>query len=304
MNDGRAKSAIKPFAAIATSLVRSATLSAATNALRAAIAVTKTTAKPAFRNARIAEKPTANLALTTTKGVTSAMIKRHKKTMKRPKRKKQPSPNTPSLRFSPTAWAKLLYLRDRGDTEVGGFGITAADDLLYVEDIQLVRQTTSWTHVAFDDESVADFFDAQVDAGRQPEQFARIWIHTHPGDCPQPSSTDEETFASAFGRSDWAIMFILARNGATYARLRFNVGPRVDTVIPIEVDYSRPFPACDMDAWEAEYQTNVVPEVLALGNNALPQASPVVGNDFDDEYWNEDWGDLTNAHPSTEGFFL
>ena len=30
------------------------------------------------------------------------------------------------LRLSPTAWAKLLYLRDAGDSEVGGFGISAA----------------------------------------------------------------------------------------------------------------------------------------------------------------------------------
>ena len=30
---------------------------------------------------------------------------------------------SPTLWFSPTAWAKLLYLRDLGDTEVGGFGI-------------------------------------------------------------------------------------------------------------------------------------------------------------------------------------
>ena len=29
----------------------------------------------------------------------------------------------PSMRFSPTAWAKLLYLRNLGDSEVGGFGI-------------------------------------------------------------------------------------------------------------------------------------------------------------------------------------
>ena len=32
---------------------------------------------------------------------------------------------TPVLRFSPTAWAKLLFLRDYGETEVGGFGIAA-----------------------------------------------------------------------------------------------------------------------------------------------------------------------------------
>ena len=36
----------------------------------------------------------------------------------------------PSLRFTPTAWAKLLFLRDYGETEVGAFGIAAIDDLL------------------------------------------------------------------------------------------------------------------------------------------------------------------------------
>ena len=40
----------------------------------------------------------------------------------------QPPPRT--LRFSPYAWAKLLYLRDAGDTEIGGFAITSPDDLL------------------------------------------------------------------------------------------------------------------------------------------------------------------------------
>ena len=71
----------------------------------------------------------------------------------------------PTLRFSPTAWAKLLFLRDAGDTEVGGFGISAADDLLFIEDVQLVRQVCTMASVAFDDASVADFFDRQVDAG-------------------------------------------------------------------------------------------------------------------------------------------
>lgn len=32
-----------------------------------------------------------------------------------------------ALRFSPTAWAKLLYFRDKSDNEVGGFGITEPD---------------------------------------------------------------------------------------------------------------------------------------------------------------------------------
>ena len=48
-----------------------------------------------------------------------------------------------TLRFTPYAIAKLLYLRDIGPTEVGGFGISNANDLLLVEDIQLVEQICS-----------------------------------------------------------------------------------------------------------------------------------------------------------------
>ena len=71
----------------------------------------------------------------------------------------------PPLRFSPTAWAKLLFLRDRGPTEVGGFAISSATEPLIVEDVRLVRQICSPTSVVFNDESVADFFDSQVDQG-------------------------------------------------------------------------------------------------------------------------------------------
>ena len=41
--------------------------------------------------------------------------------------------DAPTLRFSPTAWAKLLFLRDADDTEVGGFGISSANDPLLIE---------------------------------------------------------------------------------------------------------------------------------------------------------------------------
>jgi hypothetical protein len=197
----------------------------------------------------------------TRKGVPIAMIEKIKKNLQNWSAMESPAAAAPpSLRFSPTAWAKLLFLRDYGETEVGGFGITASDDLLLVEDVRLVKQVCSWSHVAFDDESVADFFDQQVDAGRDVQRFARVWAHTHPGDCPQPSMTDEETFDRVFGRSDWAVMFILAQQGQTYARLRFNVGPGGAIEMPVEVDYSRPFSGSDLDAWEQEYLANVCSE--------------------------------------------
>ena len=71
----------------------------------------------------------------------------------------------------------------------------------------------------------ADKHDEQVDQGRNPERFARLWIHTHPANCAEPSPVDEETFARVFGSCTWAVMAILAKGGQTYARLRFGVGP-------------------------------------------------------------------------------
>ena len=111
-----------------------------------------------------------------------------------------------------------------------------------------------------DDEAVADFFDQQVDHGRRPEQFMRVWAHTHPGTSAQPSGIDEDTFQRVFGKCNWAVMFILARGGQTYARLRFGVGPGGQMLIPVEVDYSRPFPPSDHQAWREEYELYVQAE--------------------------------------------
>ena len=168
-----------------------------------------------------------------------------------------PPPPQPVLRFTPTAWAKLLFFRDRGPTEIGGFAITEANDLLRVVDFVTVKQDVSVASVVFDDTAVADFFDAQVDAGRKPDQFARIWAHTHPGNSPEPSHTDEETFQRVFGKCEWSVMFILAQNGKTSARLRFNIGPRGQILIPVTIDYTAPFPATAPEAWESEYQANI-----------------------------------------------
>ena len=167
---------------------------------------------------------------------------------------------TPVLRFNPYAWAKLLFFRDRGTTEIGGFGLTAADDPLYVEDFVTIKQKTTSVSVAFDDTAVADFVEDQVDAGRQPSQVLRVWCHTHPGESPQPSNVDEETFRRVFGTCDHAVMFVLGQGGKTYARLRFNVGPGGSLRIPVEVDCSRPFPASDLRAWDEEYESNIKPE--------------------------------------------
>jgi proteasome lid subunit RPN8/RPN11 len=156
---------------------------------------------------------------------------------------------------------------------VGGFAISAADDLLCVEDVELVRQRCTLASVAFDDESVAEFFDQQVDAGRKPEQFARIWVHTHPGSSAEPSSVDEETFRRVFGRCDWAVLFIVSQTGQTYCRIRFRTGPGGSFRIPIEVDYEGPFRGTDWEAWKGEYLASVMPIAWDSCDLATPGGS-------------------------------
>ena len=210
------------------------------------------------------------------------------------------------MRFTPYAWAKLLFFRDYGPSEVGGFGITPADDLLLVEDIQLIKQLCTTVTVKFDDISVADFFDNQVDQQRTPEQFGRIWIHTHPGKSADPSYVDEETFMRSFGNADWAIMFILAQGGASYARMRFNVGPGGETMLPVQVDCSTHFPASNQHAWQEECHNHVT--ITDDWGLRKPQHfldyDPYGLNDYLDEetFWLENDFDHLNEEPNSTGF--
>jgi hypothetical protein len=211
----------------------------------------------------------------------------------------------PRLRFSPTAWAKLLFVRDRGPTQVGGFGITSADDLLYVEDIHLVKQVCTSVSVVFDDAAVAEFFDEQIDAPRKPEQFGRIWIHTHPGRSPKPSHVDEETFARVFGPCDWAVMFILAREGEDYCRLRFRAGPGGEWEISVGIDFQGHFAGSNCDAWAKEYEATVrQPEVRLTGPPATQFGANLAAlaetDDLFDSFWESfDWERRVDLHEHT-----
>ena len=65
-------------------------------------------------------------------------------------------------------------------------------------------------------------------------------------------------------------MFILARRGQTYARLRFNVGPKGEVLVPVSVAYDLPFPASDHEAWLREYEQNIHIEPLGANMPNVP----------------------------------
>ena len=203
----------------------------------------------------------------------------------------------------------MLCLRDLGPTEVGGFGITDAGDLLNVRDIAIVPQRCNEVFVAFDDTAVAEFFDDQIDEGRQPEQFGRIWIHTHPGESAQPSSVDVETFHRVFGRCDWAVMFILARGGQTFAELYWRSGGPASIPLDVEVDFTPPFAGSDAEMWEEEYLHYVEPESwqephrterTSTDLNAIEQSHPEFhGHDLWHELYDEFSSPLGSRAPHT-----
>lgn len=189
------------------------------------------------------------------------------------------------LVFSPLAFLKLQYLCHAGPTEVGAFAISSIQRPLYIEDLHTLPQLTSSVSVEFDDSAVADYFDRCVDQGYQPSQFARLWLHTHPGSCPLPSGTDEETFARVFGDTDWAVMAIVSRSGDTFARLQLNQGPGARCSLDWRVDWSawprelQQQSLGDLEAmWQEEYQQNIQPQRLA----------PVLDQQF--------WADLDQWH--------
>jgi hypothetical protein len=176
------------------------------------------------------------------------------------------------------AWLKLRLFLHAGETEVGFLGISSEKDLLYIQDLIAPKQTTSVVTVNFEDGAVADYFDDCADRGIAPPRCGRIWIHTHPGTSPNPSTVDEETFARAFGPCDWAIMAIVARDGATYARLSFSAGPGGAVNIPILIDWeSLPQELLDREgsldelftSWIDEYGKNVFPESFGPTTTAL-----------------------------------
>ncbi len=224
----------------------------------------------------------------------------------------------PVLTFAPLAWLKLQFFCHAGDTEIGGFGLSAAKDPLYVEEFVTVRQRATQVTIRFEDGAVADWFDRCVDRGLAPARFARIWLHTHPGASATPSGTDGETFARVFGHCDWAVMFILDRTGQTYARLAFTAGPGGELLLPVRVDWSA-WPGVlwedpemlqrEVEEWQREYEANI--EVLPFFCQAPvssaqaeePGKDAARWDDLDPWYLEEGFYSLANKDDNHEPCF-
>lgn len=158
------------------------------------------------------------------------------------------------LRFTPYAWAKLIYMRDAGPTEVAGYGVSSLEDPLLVEDFQLVKQEATSVTFEFDNDGLSDYMEDMSEEGFQPSQFLRILIHTHPCNSAAPSRTDEENFRKKFSDCNWAIMFILAQGGQTTCAIKYK-NPEMRIQLETTIDYSVEFDGSEHEEWQEEYES-------------------------------------------------
>jgi proteasome lid subunit RPN8/RPN11 len=193
-----------------------------------------------------------------------------------------------TLRFTAYAYAKLLWMRDRGNTEVAGYGVTATEDPLLITDFVLVKQECTGASFDFDPEDGADYMDRMLDTGLPPWAYSNILIHTHPGNSPNPSGVDETNFQKAFSHPNWAIMFIIAEGGATYCRLKINVGPGVCRELKVCVDWKHPFSGSNCQEWENEYKLKVGRIKMPFrmtGKDSVGANSALPSSRYEDQFW-------------------
>ncbi len=190
----------------------------------------------------------------------------------------QPARQVSALWFTPYAWAKLLHMCHWTPNEVGAMGLANAEDPFLIEDLWIPKQEVDLGSTKFDmdDFAVTQLAMADPDSpnARHPRCFRRVWIHTHPEGVHQPSNMDERTFKAIVGRADWGVMFILAKDGKTYCRMRARAGDlEVDQELEVCIAWGADFPAASQAAWVAELTANVTKRPVY---EFVPAAPPVL----------------------------
>lgn len=171
-----------------------------------------------------------------------------------------------TLRFTPYAYQKLIFMRDIGNTEVAAFGISDDKDYLLIRDIRMVKQKAYSAFVEMTSEGVSEYVNSMIEEGIDNfNQFFRVWIHTHPMESPIPSGQDHETFNETFCNQTWSVMFILGNTGKTFASIQCRPDRSNNSVlfaptpIPVYMDISDPngLIGSSEEAWKEEYEKNV-----------------------------------------------
>ena len=136
------------------------------------------------------------------------------------------------LLLSNKAWVRMTsYIKMAEKEEVTGFLLLDKDEPLYAIDAFLVDQESGVGDVEPSDEGIADFTEAMLNEGHDPEQFLTVWWHSHPGNGTSPSGNDEAHFLSHWHNRSWAVMLIVGQDLTTTCRLMVRTPGRERQII-------------------------------------------------------------------------
>lgn len=100
--------------------------------------------------------------------------------------------------------------------------ITGTEDPMYVTDFDFILQECTSVKTDFDTDAQNEWMQNRLLSGENPDNFARIWAHTHPGPSASPSTTDWETFQEVMGDAAWGVMLILGTGNEFVCVFRCN----------------------------------------------------------------------------------
>ncbi len=167
----------------------------------------------------------------------------------------------PDVVFTATkdASEKLKFWIDMSFGEFGGFAVTAdPNDRFKITDFIILPQTASGGHADLDNMAIAKYTCKMVKSGLQPNQFSRIWFHTHGGSGyfgPHSSTDDDNTFVRAFGQCDWSVMLIFNDAYSVYMELQNNKAHNIGWEIGFEF-WEKPL-SKKHQGWADEFDDNV-----------------------------------------------
>jgi len=101
----------------------------------------------------------------------------------------------PRLKFSPSAWTKLVLYTTLCPHEIGGFGMLVQDGADYIlDDLLLVEQDVNALATHFHGQSVSLLLADLVEQDRDPAAL-QLWWHSHAREAPFWSGEDEKTIS-------------------------------------------------------------------------------------------------------------
>lgn len=173
------------------------------------------------------------------------------------------------MNISPYAYQKMMYFI-RKPVEVAGFAILS-EDLKTIIDYELLYQESGVASFEFNREKMSDYIEKMSDR-YSPAQCFRVFVHTHPGDCPKPSGTDWETFNSLMSSYPWFGMLIFAKDQSYYFYLKLTQGPGLETEVDLDIDWGISCQPVDFEHLENEYKEKVSIKPKVFSAIKLPES--------------------------------